>query len=177
MTTQELDKAIADARQGREEGYRRLFAEYGGDVFRLVSRMVADAGEAEELTQDTFLKAFGALGGYRQQGAGFGAWIRRIAYRTALSALRRADRATVAAESLDNLDAAEEVQDAAEERSEALEAAIAALPKEEQTLLHLFYYDSMPMREIAYVTSSNVPLVATRLSRIRKKLRRQLEHA
>lgn len=176
MTPQELETAIAAAQAGREEGYRQLFSGFSQVVFRLVSRMIPDTGEAEELTQDVFLKAFGALGDFRQQGAGFGAWICRIAYRMAISSLRHSGRVQVPAEKLENIDAADEADEWMQEIGEALTAAIGRLPEEEQTLLHLFYYEDLPLREIAYITSANVPLVATRLSRIRKRLRKELEN-
>lgn len=173
MNASELETAIAAAQAGKEEGYRRLFSEFSGMVYAVVSRMVDDVGEAEELTQDSFIQAFQALAEFRAQGAGFSAWMRRIAYNTAISHLRKRRLPLVAMDETE-LTLPEESAEPAEENIERLMLAIERLPEEERALLHLFYFDNLPLREIAYITSSNVAAVATKLMRVRKKLKKQM---
>lgn len=179
MSTNELESAIVSAQEGREEGYRQLFAEFSGMVFGLVSRMLADEAEAEELTQDVFMQAFAALAGFRSQGSGFSAWIRRIAYNMAMSKLRQKRPQLISLDEpeyatyADHAGVADEGE-SAEESIGNLIAAIGHLRQEEQALLQLCYYDGLSMQDIAYITSLTPQAVAMRLSRIRKKLKNQL---
>lgn len=154
MNASELEKAIAAAQAGQEEGYRRLFSEFSGMAYAVVSRMVGDAGEAEELTQDVFIQAFGSLSEFRTQGAGFSAWLRHIAYNTAVSHLRKRRLPIVAMEETE-ISVPEESIESAEENIDYLMQAIDRLPEEEKVLLQLFYFDDLSLQEIAYITSSS----------------------
>ncbi len=185
MTANELETAIAAAQAGREEGFRKLFSEFSGVVFRLVSRMLSDTSEAEELTQDVFMKAFATLQGFRKQGAGFEAWICRIAYNKAVDMLRSKPPRPILIEDyaigdddeeLTTFDNSQELADSTENREEALVKAIAKLPEEEQTLLQLFYYEGKTLNDIAFITGVNATAVANRLSRTRKKLKKLIEN-
>lgn len=173
MNASELEKAIAAAQAGQEEGYRRLFSEFSGMAYAVVSRMVGDAGEAEELTQDAFIQAFGSLSEFRTQGAGFSAWLRRIAYNTAVSHLRKRRLPIVAMEETE-ISVPEESIESAEENIDYLMQAIDRLPEEEKVLFQLFYFDDLSLQEIAYITSSSAVNVGMKLMRIRKKLKKQI---
>lgn len=173
MNTSELEIAIVAAQEGREEGYRQLFSEYSGMVFALVNRMVPDVGEAEELTQDVFLQAFSVLSEFRTQGAGFSAWICRIAYNKAISHLRKTRLQVVTLEEA-TFSVPEETLESLDEKIEDLMQAIDRLPEEEKALLQLFYFDDLSLQEIAYVTSCSTANVGTKLMRIRKKLKKQI---
>jgi len=72
--------------------FDQLFARYQGPLYRHILNLVGDAAQAQDLTQDTFLKAYQALPGARA-GAG-AAWLYRIATNTALDALRHRRRLT-----------------------------------------------------------------------------------
>lgn len=177
MNANELKKVIDTAAAGREEGYRKLFSEFGGIVFSLISRMVGDTADAEELTQDVFLKLFGTLQHYQQQGVGFAAWIRRIAYNKAIDHLRRTRPNTISIDDVPGFQLSvehEENVNVSELKIEQLMQAIANLPEKDRTLLHLFYIDDLPLKEIAFITSTDSTTLAMRLSRIRQRLKKQL---
>ena len=173
MNASELETAIAAAQTGREEGYRQLFSEYSRLVFALINRMVPDVGEAEELTQDVFLQVFSALAEFRKQGAGFSAWICRIAYNRAISHLRKTQLQVVALEEV-AIFVPDEPQEVSDNKIEDLMQAIDRLPEEEKALLQLFYFDDLSLQEIAYITSSSAANVGMKLMRIRKKLKKQI---
>ena len=61
-------------------------------------------------------------------------------------------------------------------RVEQLKAAIQQLSGEEQTLIHLFYYDELPISDIAYMMQSTSGAVTVRLHRIRQKLHNTIQH-
>ena len=124
-------------------------------------------------------QAFAALAGFRSQGSGFSAWIRRIAYNMAMSKLRQKRPQLISLDEpeyatyADHAGVADE-DGSSEESIGNLIAAIGHLRQEEQVLLQFCYYDGLSMQDIAYITSLTPQAVAMRLSRIRKKLKTQL---
>ena len=83
----EYDEAhiIQDVLEGKTSRYEYFLDKYGQQVFTLIVRIVASQEDAEELTQDTFLKAFRHLSSFKAE-SNFSTWIYRIAYNTAISA-------------------------------------------------------------------------------------------
>lgn len=82
------EQIVALARKGREEAYRELVRRYHRPVLELIYRMVGQRELAEDLTQETFVKAFHALGSRRPERKP-SAWILRIAKNTAIDYVRR----------------------------------------------------------------------------------------
>ena len=87
MRTEEQHK-IEHILAGKTEEFAYFLDTYGQQVFTLIVRMVDSESDAEELTQDTFLKAFQHLSSFNGKSQ-FSTWIYRIAYNTALTALRK----------------------------------------------------------------------------------------
>lgn len=155
---------------GKSDEYGYFVKTYSAQVLDFVSRMVSDAGDAEELAQDAFVRAFRALEQFNGRSSWL-TWVLRIAYNTALNHLKRQRQQWL---SIDDLPLADTPDDDLstdrEERIQQLDAAIDRLPTDEQLLLHLYYYDDRPLRDIAYIIDAEPGLLATRLHRIRKKL-------
>ena len=97
-------------------------------------------------------------------------WVLRIAYHTALNHLKRQRQQWLSIDDLPLADTPDDLSTDREERIQQLGAAIDRLPADEQLLLHLYYYDDRPLRDIAYIMDAEPGLLATRLHRIRKKL-------
>jgi RNA polymerase sigma-70 factor (ECF subfamily) len=84
------EKQIVEAvRNGRREGHDAMVAAYAPRVFAMIVRQVSDTMTAQELTQDTFLKAFRNIDSYSVDGARLSTWLCRIAYRLTLDFLKR----------------------------------------------------------------------------------------
>ena len=79
---------LRKAQRGDERAFAIIVRAYETPVFNYVLRLVGDRALAEDLTQETFLKALRGLGGYRPE-LPFRAWLYRIATNSAISALRR----------------------------------------------------------------------------------------
>ena len=89
---QTADTALVElARTGDQAAFAELYDRYFDPVYDFVTRMTRSRDEAEDIAQDTFLKAMNALGGL-QKGASFKSWIFTIARNTALNRLERASR-------------------------------------------------------------------------------------
>jgi RNA polymerase sigma-70 factor (ECF subfamily) len=157
---------------GDAEVFAVLVGRYSDRVFALIERICGDRGEAEELTQDTFVKAYENLYRFRLESS-FSTWLYRIACNTAISHVRR--RRVHFGEYHDERAAAEDLRTedetgAREERFQRLERALEALGADDRALVHLFYRDDLPVAEIARITALSPANVKTRLHRIRKRL-------
>lgn len=163
-------KLIARILDGHTDDYGYFIARYGDSVASLVARLVPCHEDAEELVQDAFISGFNHIGSFLGH-ASFHTWISRIAYRCAISHLRRKRITYVEIDERTPVTDAE-IDDvmADSRRAELLERAIDRLRPDEKTLLTLYYYDNMPMKDIAYITGIEPGNVATKLHRIRKKL-------
>ena len=154
---------------GRSDEYGYFVRTYSAQVLDFVSRMVSDAGDAEELAQDAFVRAFRALRQFDGRSSWL-TWVLRIAYHTVLNHLKRQRQQWLSIDDLPLADTPDDLSTDREERIQQLDAAIGRLPADEQLLLHLYYYDDRQLRDIAYIMDAEPGLLATRLHRIRKKL-------
>ena len=82
---------VASARQGHHDAYGELVRRHRGSIYALVHRMVRDHDLAEDLTQETFVKAFTELNRYRPDGK-FSSWLLKIANNLALDHFKRVRR-------------------------------------------------------------------------------------
>ena len=155
---------------GRSDEFAYFVRTYSGQVLDFVSRMVSDAGDAEELAQDAFVRAFRSLSQFDGRSSWL-TWVLRIAYHATLNHLKRRQLRWL---NIDDLPLTDTIDDDlntdSEERIQLMETAIDTLPPNEQMLLHLYYYNDRPLKDIAYIMDAEPGVLATRLHRIRKKL-------
>ena len=162
-------RRIRQILDGKHGEYAYFVGRYSQQVLDFVSRMVGD--------QDTFVKAFRSLASFGFQSS-FATWLCRIAYHEALNHLRRQHPHTIDIDDMPIADGEDEAEEC-DARIDLLEETIGLLPPDEQQLLHLYYYEDRPLREIAYIMDVEQGALATRLHRIRKKLMtmmKQKEH-
>ena len=162
--------------EGHAEDYGYFLERYGGEVFAIVSRLVPNREDAEELTQDAFVRAYSRLDSFIGRSS-FSTWVCRIAYTVAVSWLRKKRIKYLSIEDHPHASDAEvdEVLDD-ESRLEDLREAISLLRPDEQMLLELFYFESRPLADIAYILDVEPGTIATRLHRIRRKLYSLMKH-
>ena len=82
---------ISSVLTGKTECFSYFLDAYGQQIFNLIVRMTGSPEDAEELTQDSFMKAFEHLSSFNGNSS-FSTWLYRIAYNTTLSALRKKSR-------------------------------------------------------------------------------------
>ena len=191
MKTQPAPPADADlverALRGRQDAYRELVDRYSRAVFNLIARMVRDAGVAEELAQDAFVKAFGALKSF-DPACKFSSWILRIAHNTAIDHLRRLRLPTVSVDAdapgrdLRDL-LADEREPTPYDHAEGvdlardLERALAQLRPEYRRLIVLRYQEDQAYEEIAETLDLPLGTVKSHLHRARQELARLMTKA
>ena len=178
----QTEKQIVESvRKGKREGQDEMFRRYANQVFSMIVKQVPDVMDAQELTQDTFLKAFRYIDRYDARQSSLSTWICRIAYRLTLDFMKRRRPIVVSIEdsSVWQTDISDEELEAAlstgnEQRIEQLQELVQQLPNEEQMLLTLYYFDDLPLKEIAYITGTDSKALAVKLYRIRRKLYKSL---
>lgn len=153
-----------------------MVGRYAERVFAMIARQVTDVLDAQELTQDTFLRAFSRIGSYDPQQASLSTWLCRIAYRLTLDYLKRRRPQIVSIDSekewtdISDEQLEAELSSGREARIEQLTRLMDELSDDERMLLTLYYYEARPLTEIAYITGVDAKVLANRLYRIRKKL-------
>lgn len=160
--------------KGETALYEYFLNTYGQQVFTLVVRVVSNQEDAEELTQDIFLKAFRHLSSFKGNSS-FSTWIYSIAYNTAVSCARKKkfdtfvmDDALLAGISDTQVD--EALNDEREEQIARLNRAIGQLNAEEWALINLFYYEGKALNEVALILGLTESNTKVKLHRIRKKI-------
>jgi len=170
---------IERALNGEKSGYAGLINRHKAYAFSIALRIVRNREEAEEVTQDSFLKAFRSLDQFRQDSK-FSTWLYRIVYTTALNYLRRQHVETV---ELDN-ELADQIPSFQPDSADLLDqkikkryisTALNSLKGDDAVVLQLFYIDEKSLEEIAAIMGLEQNTVKIRLHRARPRFRLALE--
>jgi len=160
------------------DAQEQRLAAYAPRVYGLLVRMVGNRDTAEDLTQETLLRAFRAFETYRPEGK-FRAWIFRIARNAARDWLRRRPLEPALgldADWLERAPASPRRQSRPEdrllggERASKVEAALQRLPAPDREVLLLRYYGELAFNDIAKVTGEPLGPVLARAHRALKKM-------
>ncbi len=154
----------------RHARFATLLAEHGGIVAKVAGSYARGADDRRDLAQEIATQLWRSFARYDARLGKFSTWMYRIALNVAISHLRRARTF----EPLDDHDAI--APSSGDDRSEALYAAIATLEPLERALA-LLYLEDRPYAEIAEVLGISEANVATKLTRLRSRLRTQLKGA
>ena len=164
---------------GDDAAFSILVQKYQKSVHALVWRKVGDFHYAEEITQDTFLRAYTKLSTLKNHNQ-FAGWLYVIANRLCLNWMRKKKPALqslegtraeeVARSSYNHYVVGERETEAAERRSEIVEKLLVRLPESERTVVTLYYLGEMTAKEIGKFLGVSVKTVHSRLHRARKRL-------
>lgn len=187
MGDREADQLLVERVQaGDKQAYGLLVNKYQRKLLRLVSRLVRDSAEAEDVVQDAFIKAYRALPGFRGESA-FYTWLYRIGVNTAKNWLVASGRRAPTSTALDNEDA-ENYEDGdrlrdmdtpervlmSKQLAQTVNAAMERLPEELRTAITLREIDGMAYEEIAEVMACPIGTVRSRIFRAREAIARDL---
>lgn len=156
----------------------RLFRQYGTRVYRLCCRLLKDRAAAEDVMQETFMKAYDTIDSLDEPSK-LGAWVVQIARNRCFDQLRKEGRLRDRLEALSHLDRSGPTTPAAAlERSQteqALRDCIAALPEEKREAVLLRFHAALEYAELAASLGENPDTVRIRVARTLPELRRCLE--
>lgn len=176
------------ARGGSEEAFRRLVERFHRPVYSLLVRIVRQPEHAEDLAQETFLKAWKALARFDAERR-FSSWLFKIAHNSALDSLRRQGIDTVSldapvgdGESPPELPADPAAENplrrlVSRDAGRALEAAIGELRPQYREILLLRFQEGLAYEEIADVLSIPLGTVKIHIFRARAELGRRMRAA
>ena len=166
VVTDESD-LVARAREGDTWAFERLFEQYHAPILNYLHRMVGDRAMAEDLTQDSFVKAYRALPGTKPDLA-FKAWLYRIATNTAISQLRRRKVLRfLPFLPTQDFSSGENVERSVGHRHD-VEQALKQLPEHYAAVLILRHYEGLSLAETAEALGITENAAKLRLFRARK---------
>jgi RNA polymerase sigma-70 factor (ECF subfamily) len=173
----ELEASLLSRCQAGEPAALRVFVEhYQRAVFALLSRIIGQRADVEDLAQETFLRAIRALPGFDLGGAArLSTWLLTIATRLALDVCRKRSRERWSSLVHEPTHAATPEHDA--QRAElrwALASAVAQLPDDQRAAFVLAEFHGFAIDDIATALQTPTNTVKTRLFRARAKLSRAL---
>jgi RNA polymerase sigma-70 factor (ECF subfamily) len=178
------EELVTRARGGDTDSFNQLILRWERPIYALAYRVIGREEDARDVCQDTFLRAYRSLAGFKGE-AKFSSWLYRIALNLCRDWIRRQRRAPVSQlpDDVDALEAAasvepsESIEDlvARRELSAVVEEAMALLPPEQRTALILKEYHGMTFQEIADLQGCPLSTVKTRLYQGLAVLRRHLE--
>lgn len=156
-----------------------IMKKYGQEILQLAYSYVKNKAIAEDLTQDIFVKCYKSLHTYNQQSK-LRTWLWRIAINHCKDYLKSwyNKRVIFSDDQLDHQPSQKEtVEDTVIQRAEdeQLITAVMNLPVKYREVIFLFYFEEMPLKEIAEVTVANENTVKTRLRRAKELLKEQWE--
>ena len=180
--------AVAQVRAGNPDAYRVLVERHSRQVFRLTFRMTGNEHDAEDMVQETFLRAYRQLPRFDGR-ASFGTWLYRIAANCSLDLIRARQRREVQQTTVTDEEGGEMVASAAAtdptperlaysgELKELLQPALEQLSPMERTAFVLRHYEGMCIEDIGRALGVHAGAAKHSVFRAVQKLRRALEPA
>lgn len=187
MSDREADQVLVEqVQRGDKRAFDLLVAKYQRKIFRLLSRLIRDAAEIEDVAQEAFIKAYRALPNFRGESA-FYTWLYRIAINTAKNYLvaqgRRAPTTTeTEIDEAENFEEGDQLRDVntpdsmllSKQVGEAVNRAIERLPEDLRTAIVLRELEGLSYEEIAETMNCPIGTVRSRIFRAREAIAEEL---
>lgn len=160
---------------GKSNAFSYIVDRHKDKAYNLAFRICGNREEAEEIAQDSFLKAYRSLGGFKMKSS-FATWLYRIVYNTAISHVRIKKKGVLSLEDfpadatdfIGNNISEEEAEK--EYRSSLVNFALQKITEEERGLISFYYYEEMSTEEISDVTGISKSNIKVKLFRARQKM-------
>jgi RNA polymerase sigma-70 factor (ECF subfamily) len=187
MSERDADWQLVErVQKGDKRAFDLLVAKYQRKLFRLLSRLIRDPAEIEDVAQEAFIKAYRALPGFRGESA-FYTWLYRIAINTAKNYLvaqgrRVPTQTSTEIEDAENFDDGESLRTEdtpdrmllSKQVAEAVNRAIERLPEELRTAIVLREIEGLSYDEIAVSMNCPIGTVRSRIFRAREAVAEEL---
>lgn len=166
---------IEQVLSGNSNAFSYIVDRHKDKAYNLAFRICCNHEEAEEVTQDAFLKAFRSLKGFKMRSS-FATWLYRIVYNTAISHVRIKKKGVLSledfpADATDFIGSNTNEEEAEKEyRTTLVSFALQKINEEERGLITLYYYEEMSTDEISAVTGISKSNIKVKLFRARQKM-------
>lgn len=189
LTQTEIEHLVERAKRGDHQAFGHLVDEYQDKIYSYVSRMLGDPHEAEDVTQEAFVRAFRSLPKFRGASS-FHTWLYRIASNLAIDVVRRRKRSDISSVSLDEplesddgeyeREIADEVGgpeavSSTRETQVAVRRAIMDLPEKLRQVMVLYELQGETYEDIAEILGVPLGTVKSRLFNARNQLKERLK--
>lgn len=168
---------INEVLRGNQQAFAQLVERYQQYVFTLAFRLVPNREDAEEIAQDSFVKAYRYLADFRQESK-FSTWLYTIVQRNAISFLRKNKMDTQSIDNKeflvpDNSNSLQALQSKSDKQM--INQALASLKPDDASVISLFYLQEQSLEEIGQVLGIESGAAKVRLFRARQKLKQVIE--
>lgn len=173
---------IEQVLEGKTNAFSYIVDQHKNKAFNLAFRICGNHEEAEELAQDSFLKAYRALRSFKMKSS-FATWFYRIVYNTTISHVRLKRKGVLSledfpADATDFIGTNTNEEEAEKEyRNSLVNFALQKISEEERGLISLYYYEEMSTDEISDVTGISKSNIKVKLFRARQKMQEIIEKA
>jgi RNA polymerase sigma-70 factor (ECF subfamily) len=176
LTDQEL---VDEVRKGRRSAFDELMRRHQERIYWAARRFVGNHDDAEDVAQETFVKAYLALGDYRGE-ARFFTWLYRIAFNLAVSAVRKRQVVSYLRQSelvrrvFPEPERPDSILELAE-TEERLLRAVAALPEKQRAVFTMHFFDELSYEEISEILTTSVGGLKANYHHAVRKVREYLQ--
>ncbi len=158
---------IERCQKGERKAFQELYNLYAKAMFNISVRILNNTGEAEEVLQDSFLKAFQKIESY-DKNYSFGVWLKRIVINSSLDVLKKKKLNFVSIDEANYRE--EEIDEESIYDVEAIKNCISELADGYRTVLTLFLFEEYSHKEIAEVLNISEGTSKSQYNRAKKKL-------
>ena len=181
MNSSDELKLIQEFKNGNEQAFNQLVLRYQEKIYWIVRRMIPDHDDADDITQNVFVKAYRSLKTFKGESS-FYTWVYRIAINLSLNEIRRKKlRKTFSLEEeeiqVHSSDAQPLEQMEREEQRRLIQEAIELLPEKQKKVFVLRYYEELPYEEIAKILHTSVGGLKANYFHAVKKIGEYVKHA
>lgn len=177
MKNQNLDIAILLERckENNEKAQLTLYNQYYRAMFNVSYRIVGDSYLAEDVMQESFLKAFTKLDSF-SGNVTFGSWLKKIVVNTSINELKKTNKYQFESldENLEVMDFKEESENYSELKAESILKTIQSLKSNYKIILTLFFIEGYDLEEITGILNISNENCRTMMSRAKESLRKKL---
>ena len=158
MTIKNDQTYIDSIIKGDTNAFAILVDRYKNMIFTLALKMLKSREEAEEVSQDTFIKAYKNLSKFKGDSK-FSTWLYKIGYRTCLDSLKKHKKKyntdTIDEVTINKIKSTEGILEGIErkERAQVINKCMMNLPEDERSILWMFYFEELSLKEIIEVTN------------------------
>ena len=185
MSKKEIHRTIQKALHGDESAYEILVNRYKHGIHNMIYQMIKNREEAEDLVQETFIKAFNSLNSYNDDYA-FSTWLYKIAFNHCIDAIRKKKLKTLPLDKpiqLRDGEVQQEIHDDSHspekdllfsEKKRRIQKSIASLPERYRTAIILRHQEERTYEEISEILNIPIGTVKARIFRAREMLKKKL---
>jgi RNA polymerase sigma factor (sigma-70 family) len=172
METNDDSYYIKQVINGQTQYFSFIVEKYQDIVFSIALKIMKNREDAEEMAQESFIKAYNSLQGFKGK-ARFSTWLYRITYNTCISETRKKKHYFISTDDVQVEGKGEEMHPDGipeENRARYIAEAMKRLSEEEYMLVLLYYYEDQSVEDISKVTELSASNVKVKLYRARKKM-------